>query len=129
MNRKKKLSINTSVQDCDLNWTDDGLKGTDLFIVSIIKDFHRQPLTHAIKPLTLTHTEENFMILYANVIGWTIGYCLVSCWMANFAYHVPVLLWTVLLAGILVLGAMLLSSGTQITRVARINPSDILRHE
>lgn len=65
----------------------------------------------------------------ANVIGWPIGYYFVSRWMANFAYHVPILLWTFLLAGILVLAAMLVSSGTQIIRVARINPADILRHE
>jgi len=65
----------------------------------------------------------------ANMIGWPIGYYFVSRWMANFAYHVPVLLWTFLLAGILVLAAMLVSSGTQIIRVARINPADILRHE
>lgn len=65
----------------------------------------------------------------ANVIGWPIGYYFVSRWMANFAYHVPILLWTFLLAGILVLTAMLVSSGTQIIRVARINPADILRHE
>jgi len=65
----------------------------------------------------------------ANVIGWPIGYYFVSRWMANFAYHVPILLWTFLLAGIFVLTAMLVSSGTQIVRVARINPADILRHE
>jgi len=65
----------------------------------------------------------------ANVIGWPIGYYFVSRWMEKFAYHVPILLSTFLLAGILVLTAMLVSSGTQIIRVARINPADILRHE
>ena len=219
------------------NGTDEEDESKDLFIVGIIKDFHHQPLTHAIKPLILTHIGENSMILYArvqgedtagslayiretvrefnpdrilsigfldeliaevykpeesqstlllvfstlavliacfgvfglaaftaerktkeigirkvlgaqtghlfmmvsgdfgrlcalaNVIGWPIGYYFVSRWMAKFAYHVPILLWTFLLAGVLVLAAMLVSSGTQIIRVARMNPADILRHE
>lgn len=65
----------------------------------------------------------------ANVIGWPLGYYFVSRWMANFAYHVQILPWTFLLTGVLVLMAILITSGTQIIRVARTNPSDTLRHE
>jgi putative ABC transport system permease protein len=65
----------------------------------------------------------------ANVIGWPLGYYFVSRWMSNFAYHVQILPWTFLLTGVLVLMAILITSGTQIIRVARTNPSDTLRHE
>lgn len=65
----------------------------------------------------------------ANVIGWPLGYYFVSRWMANFAYHVRILPWTFLLTGVLVLMAILVTSGTQIVRVACTNPADTLRHE
>ncbi len=69
------------------------------------------------------------LVVLANAIGWPLGYYFVSRWMANFAYHVPVLPWTFLLTGVLVFAAVVLTSGTQIIRVSRTNPADILRHE
>lgn len=218
-------------------WMDDEERAEDLVIIGIVKDFHHQPLTQSIKPLMLTHTESNFMTLYAkiqaedmaeimtfvretvhasipdrilpidflderisgiyrieenqsmllmvfsmlavliaclglfglaahtaerrtkeigirkilgaqtgqlflmlsrdfgrlsvaaNVIGWPFGYYFVRRWMANFAYHVPILPWIFLLTSVLVLMAILVTSGTQIIRVARTNPADTLRHE
>jgi putative ABC transport system permease protein len=69
------------------------------------------------------------LVVAANLMGWPIGYYFVNRWMANFAYHVPILPWTFLLTGFLVLLAMLTTSGTQIIRVSRTNPADTLRHE
>lgn len=65
----------------------------------------------------------------ANVIGWPLGYYFISRWLGSFAYHVRILPWIFLLTGVLVLGAILITSGTQIFRVARTNPADTLRHE
>jgi putative ABC transport system permease protein len=67
--------------------------------------------------------------LAANGIGLPLGYYFVSRWMANFVYHVPILPWTFLLTGILVMGVIFLTAGTQISRIRRGNPADILRHE
>jgi putative ABC transport system permease protein len=53
------------------------------------------------------------LVVAANLMGWPLGYYFVNRWMANFAYHVPILL----------------TSGTQIIRVSRTNPADTLRHE
>ena len=69
------------------------------------------------------------LLVLANVIGWPLGYYFVSRWMANFAYHVPILPWTFLLTGVFVLVAILITSGTQIIRVSSTNPADILRRE
>jgi putative ABC transport system permease protein len=69
------------------------------------------------------------LLALANVMGWPLGYYFVSRWMANFAYHVPILPWTFIWAGVFVLVAILITSGTQIIRVSRSNPADILRHE
>ncbi len=209
----------------------------DLFIVGVVKDFHFQPLTQTIKPLILTHTESNFIALYARVRGEdtantvdfirkTVGEfdpdrvltinllddrlfdiykaersqgtllmvfsalaVLIAClglfglaaftaerktkeigirkvlgakmeqlllmllkefallsllaitiglplsiyfviqWMENFAYHVPILPWTFLLTGGLVLVAMSLTAGTQIVRIALIDPVEVLKYE
>jgi putative ABC transport system permease protein len=69
------------------------------------------------------------LAVVANVIGWPLGYYFVNRWMANFAYHVPILPWTFLLVGVLILTVVILTSGTQIIRVSLRNPADILRHE
>ncbi len=219
------------------SWTDENDEGRDLIIIGVVKDFHHQPLTHTIKPLILTHTERNFMLLYAkvrdedmadamadvqktvqesnqgdippihylderildvykteenqgalllafsmlailiaclglfglaaftterktkeigirkvlgartghlflmvfkdlgklslvaNVIGWPLGLYFVRRWMENFAYHVPILPWIFLLTGLIVFVAMLVTSGTQIVRVSRINPAEIIKFE
>ncbi|MGD8535002.1 MAG: ABC transporter permease [Candidatus Aminicenantes bacterium] len=209
----------------------------DLFIIGVVKDFHFQPITQTIKPLILSHTDSNFMALYARVrgedmsgvmafirktvdefdpnrvltihplderlfdvyraeqgqsvlllvfstlavliaclglfglavftaerktkeigirkvlgaetkrlllmlskefallslfavaIGLPLSIYLVIRWMENFAYHVPILPWTFLLTGVLVLASMLLTAGTQIVRIVRINPVEILKYE
>jgi putative ABC transport system permease protein len=74
---------------------------------------------------------KNFGILSVAAIGigLPLAYYFVSRWMANFVYHVPLLPWTFLLTGILVMGAIFLTTSTQIIRIARGNPVDILRHE
>jgi len=84
------------------------------------------------------HTGQLFLMMFqdfgrltvlAVAVGCPLGYYFVSRWMANFAYHIPILPWTFLLTGVLVLAAVILTSGTQIIRVSRVNPADILRHE
>lgn len=84
------------------------------------------------------HTGQLFLMMFqdfgrltvlAIAVGCPLGYYFVSRWMANFAYHIPILPWTFLLTGVLVLAAVILTSGTQIIRVSRVNPADILRHE
>jgi len=67
--------------------------------------------------------------LLAIAIGCPLSIYFVSRWMENFAYHVPILPWTFLLTGALVLAAVLLTAWTQIVRIARINPVEVLKCE
>jgi putative ABC transport system permease protein len=67
--------------------------------------------------------------LLAIAIGCPLSVYFVRRWMENFAYHVPILPWTFLLTGTLVLAAMLLTAGTQIVRITRINPVEVLKYE
>jgi putative ABC transport system permease protein len=67
--------------------------------------------------------------LLAIAIGCPLSVYFVSRWMENFAYHVPILPWTFLLTGTLVLAVMLLTAGTQIVRITRINPAEVLKYE
>jgi putative ABC transport system permease protein len=67
--------------------------------------------------------------LLANLFGLPLAIYFVNRWMANFAYHIPVMPWTFLFASVLVLIVMLLTSGTQIIRITRVNPVDVLKHE
>jgi putative ABC transport system permease protein len=67
--------------------------------------------------------------LFSVAIGCPFSVYFVSRWMQNFAYHVPILPWTFLLTGLLVLVIMILTAGTQIIRITRINPVEVLKFE
>ncbi|MEN6311832.1 MAG: FtsX-like permease family protein, partial [Acidobacteriota bacterium] len=73
----------------------------------------------------------NFTVLLgvANALGWPLAFYFANRWLSNFAYHVPVRPGAFLLTAAGMMGVMLLASGTQIAKIARIDPVEILKYE
>jgi putative ABC transport system permease protein len=69
------------------------------------------------------------LVLLANVIAWPIAYYAMSRWLQDFAYRIPLSLWTFVLAGAGVLVVALLTVGAQTFRAAAANPVETLRYE
>jgi len=67
--------------------------------------------------------------LIAALVGWPLALYLVRLWLRNFACHVPIQPWTFLPAGLGMLGLMLLTAGTQIYKIARVDPVKTLKYE
>jgi len=68
-------------------------------------------------------------VLLANIIAWPIGYYLMSKWLQNFAYSIPVTVWIFVFSGSLALMIALLTVGYQATKAATANPVKSLKYE
>jgi len=62
-------------------------------------------------------------------LGSPLAFYFVNRWLSNFAYHVPVRAGTFVLAAAGMLVMTLLATGTQIFRVFRIDPVDVIKQE
>jgi putative ABC transport system permease protein len=69
------------------------------------------------------------LLAVAYAIAAPLAFIFVNRWMSNFAYHVRIGAATFLAAAAGLLALMVLMSGTQISRISRINPVEILKEE
>ena len=68
-------------------------------------------------------------VLAANLIAWPAAYYLMHRWLQNFAFRVPLGVWSFLLAAALALGIAFLTVSYQSIRAAHANPVESLRYE
>jgi putative ABC transport system permease protein len=68
-------------------------------------------------------------VLAANAIAWPIGFVLMSGWLKNFAYRVPLGLTVFVMAAVITLAIALLTVVSQSIRAVLANPAASLRHE
>jgi putative ABC transport system permease protein len=69
------------------------------------------------------------LVLIAIGIAFPIAYYLMGQWLQDFAYRTSMSVWLFVLAGLIALAISLLTIITQILRVARVNPIEVLRNE
>ncbi len=69
------------------------------------------------------------LLALALAVGGPVSFYFANRWMAGFAYHIPVRLEIFLLAGAGMMAMVLLTSGTQVLKIAQIDPAKTLRHE
>ena len=69
------------------------------------------------------------LILYANIIAWPVAYIFMFNWLQDFAYRIPLNVWTFVSAGLLGLVIAMLTVSYQTIRAALANPIDSLRYE
>ncbi len=73
--------------------------------------------------------KEISMFILANVIALPLGYLLLNCWLAIFAYRIAMHWWMFAVAGLAAVAIALLSISGQTIRAAIANPVDSLRDE
>ncbi len=69
------------------------------------------------------------IVLLSTVIALPISYLLVSQWLDNFAYKIPLHWWYFIGAGVLALVIAWLTVGSQAIRAARVNPVNCLKEQ
>jgi len=79
--------------------------------------------------IKLMSKEYIVLIIISVIIACPISYFLMNNWLKNFAYRIPVTLWTFLLAGISALIIAILTVSFQAVKAARANPAEVLRRE
>ena len=69
------------------------------------------------------------LVAVATVIACPVAYYAMDRWLQDFAYQIELGIGTFVLGGVLTLGVVLLTVGSQAVRAARANPVDALRDE
>lgn len=69
------------------------------------------------------------LVLLANIIAWPTAYFVMSKWLQNFAYHLPIRIETFIISGSLAFLLALFTVGYQSIKAAVANPVDSLRYE
>jgi putative ABC transport system permease protein len=69
------------------------------------------------------------LVLIANLIAWPVAWYVLSKWLQNYAYHIPVNLWVFLLTGVIALLIALVTVSFQAAKAALANPVKSLRSE
>ncbi len=74
---------------------------------------------------------KNFLklVVVAMAIALPMGYWLAQEWLQQFAYHVNLTLWMFALAGLTSLVIAMITIGSQALKVAKMNPTDAIKHE
>lgn len=70
-----------------------------------------------------------WLTVVANLIGWPVAYYLMAAWLDNFAYRIALGPLLFIATGLLSLGIVLITVGSQAYRVACANPVNALRDE
>lgn len=68
-------------------------------------------------------------VLLANVIAWPIAYFLMSRWLNEFAYRIPIGLGVFIISALIAFGIAILTVSYQAMKAALSNPVDALRYE
>ncbi|MFC2156991.1 ABC transporter permease, partial [Acidobacteriota bacterium] len=79
--------------------------------------------------VTLLIKDFAILIIISNIIAWPVAYFLMSNWLQDFAYRIPLQIWIFVAAGLLGLFIALLTVSYQTIRAALANPIDSLRYE
>jgi putative ABC transport system permease protein len=69
------------------------------------------------------------LVLIANVLAWPAAWWLMNQWLNQFAYHVPLMWWVFIVAGVLTLVISLLSVSFQAIKAATGDPVNSLRND
>jgi len=69
------------------------------------------------------------LVLAANAAALPLAYFALNGWLRNFAYRIPLTIWTLLSASLAALAVALATISLQTTKAARKNPVETLRDE
>ncbi len=69
------------------------------------------------------------LVLVANLISWPIAYLIMSRWLQNYAYHIDLSLLTFMLAGLITVSLVVVTTVFQSTRITAANPVKALHYE
>lgn len=69
------------------------------------------------------------MVLLAIALGLPVAYWLLSLWLSEFAFHIPLQIWYFGAAGLVALVIAWLTVASQAVKAAKVNPVDCLRTE
>jgi putative ABC transport system permease protein len=69
------------------------------------------------------------MVLLSIALGLPVAYWLLSMWLSEFAFHIPLELWYFVAAGLVALVIAWITVASQAIKAARVNPVDCLRTE
>jgi putative ABC transport system permease protein len=69
------------------------------------------------------------MVLVSIALGLPFSYWILSMWLSNFAFHIPLEIWYFAAAGIVALVIAWVTVASQAVKAARVNPVDCLRTE
>ena len=90
----------------------------------------RKVLGASVANITVLMSREFILwVAIANVIAWPAAYLAMNRWLANFAYHVHINVWTFLFSAFLVILFALVTVSYQAIRTAFADPIDSLRYE
>ncbi len=68
-------------------------------------------------------------VIFALIIALPPGYFVMDKWLDNFAYHIEIQWWELILAALMALIIAIVSVGYQAVRTGLANPVDSLRYE
>ena len=90
----------------------------------------RKVLGASFSQLSWLHARK-FLLLtgYANFIAWPFAYFMMTYWLRNFEYKTALQWYTFLLAGLLAVVLVLLTTASHSLRLAKVNPIDHLKSE
>ena len=69
------------------------------------------------------------LVLIANLIAWPLAWYVLSHWLQNYAYHIPINGWIFLLTGVIAMLIALATVSFQAAKAALANPVNSLRSE
>jgi ABC-type antimicrobial peptide transport system permease subunit len=73
--------------------------------------------------------ETLYLVILSNIFAWPISYILMHSWLRDFAYRNTISPWYFLGAGLMTLTIAVATVIYHISRIARINPIEVLRNE
>ncbi|MEA3180460.1 MAG: putative transport system permease protein [Gammaproteobacteria bacterium] len=68
-------------------------------------------------------------VLWANLVAWPVGYCIMSRWLQGFAYRIDLSWWMFVAAGSVAVSIAWLTVSAHAFAVARARPVEALRYE
>jgi len=68
-------------------------------------------------------------VFVANIMAWPLGFWIMSKWLQNYAYRIPIGVWIFLLSGLGAMVIALITISFQTIRAANTNPVETLRYE
>jgi putative ABC transport system permease protein len=83
----------------------------------------------ALQVLQLLYKDICVLILLANVIAWPLAYIGIRQWLQNYAFHVEITPWLLVIPSFIVLLIALLTISTLTIKAANANPIKSLRYE